>query len=132
MGSFRRGLNLSLALFLLASPALAEVCDKARPQWNGVPATLTSEALTLFLLPQSLFLIGALAVAVLFRHAMGTALVALMWSFFISYIIWPDPSGVRQAAQSEGCMAQPTLFIVASAALCFVAVVYTARREKRL
>jgi len=116
----------------MASPALAEVCDKERPDWDGIPVTLESEALALFLSPAGLFLLGALAVAVLFRHAMGTAIVALLWSFFISFIVWPDPTGLRGARISEGCEAQPTLFLVASAALCLAAVIYTARREKRL
>ena len=116
----------------MASPALADVCDKERPDWDGVPVTLESEALALFLSPAGLFLLGALAVAVLFRHAMGTAIVALLWSVFISFIVWPDPTGLRGARISEGCEAQPTLFLVASAALCLAAVIYTARREKRL
>ncbi|WP_298676399.1 hypothetical protein [uncultured Lentibacter sp.] len=136
MGPVRRRLSqklgLGLTLSVLASPALAEACDTLRPNWNGAPATLTSEAVALFLAPVPLFLLGALAVAVLFRHAMGTALVALLWSFFISFLIWPDATGIQQAAIAEGCMAQPTYFIIASAALCFAAVVYTARREKRL
>jgi len=118
--------------FMAASPALADVCVKERPDWDGVPATIESEALALFLSPVGLFLLGALAVAVLFRHAMGTALVALLWSFFISFIVWPDPTGLRSARLSEGCEAPPTLFIVASAALCLAAVLYAHRGEKRL
>ena len=132
MGPFRGRLSLTLLTTLMASPALAEVCVKQRPDWDGVPATIQSEALVLFLSPIGLFLLGALAVAVLFRHAMGTALVALLWSFFISFIIWPDPTGLRSARISEGCEAQPTLFIVVSAALCLAAVLYAHRGEKRL
>ncbi|MCO4776996.1 MULTISPECIES: hypothetical protein [Lentibacter] len=132
MGPFRRRLSLTLLISVMASPALAEVCYKERPDWDGIPVTLESEALALFLSPAGLFLLGALAVAVLFRHAMGTAIVALLWSFFISFIVWPDPTGLRGARISEGCEAQPTLFIVASAALCLAAVLYAHRGEKRL
>ena len=107
MGPFRRRLSLTLLISVMASPALAEVCYKERPDWDGIPVTLESEALALFLSPAGLFLLGALAVAVLFRHAMGTAIVALLWSFFISFIVWPDPTGLRGARISEGCEAQP-------------------------
>ena len=132
MGSFRGRLTLTVATTLLASPALADVCDTDRPEWDGRPVTLLDEAVGLFQSPIPLFLLGALAVAILFRHAMGTAIVALLWSFFISMIVWPDATGQRSARIAEGCEAQPTLFIAASAALCFAAVIYTARREKRL
>lgn len=132
MGPFRRRLSFAFLTALLASPARAEVCDKERPDWNGATATLLSEAITLFLSPIGLFLLGALVVAVLYRHAMGTAIVALIWSFFISIIIWPDPTGIREATIAEGCAAPPTLFIVASAVLCLSAVIYSHRGEKRL
>ena len=125
-------MKLALVLALIATPALAEVCDKARPDWDGTPATLTSEAVMLFMSPIGLFLLGALAVAVVFRHAMGTALVALMWSFYITMLIWPDTSGIRDGMLSEGCAAPPTLFIAASALLCLAAVIYAHRGEKRL
>ncbi len=132
MGPFRRRLSLALLTTLTASPALAEVCAKERPDWDGVPVSLESAALALFLSPVGLFLLGALAVAVLFRHAMGAALVALLWSAFFPFLICPDATGRRSARLSEGCDAQPTLFIVASAALCLAAVLYTHRGEKRL
>ncbi|MDA7429658.1 hypothetical protein PGB28_14410 [Primorskyibacter aestuariivivens] len=130
MGSFRRGLIAGLAV--LPGTAWAEMCTQLRPGWDGTPATQVTEALGLFTSPLVLFLLAALGVAVAFRHAMGTALVALLWSFFISYLILPDQSGLRAAAVEEGCIASPTLFIALSAAICTVAVIYTFRREKRL
>lgn len=128
MGPLRGGLILSL----LAGPALAEVCDKARPGWDGAPVTALDEAMFLFTTPISLFLIAALATAVVFRHAMGAALVALLWGFYITSLILPDQAGTDAAARAEGCAASPALYIALSGAICLAAVIYTARREKRL
>lgn len=128
MGSVRRGLIFAI----LPGAAWAEVCDTVRPGWDGTSATQVTEALGLFTSPLILFLVAALGVAVVFRHAMGTALVALLWSFFITYLVLPDTSGVRSAAANEGCIASPALFIGLSAAICGAAVFYTFRREKRL
>lgn len=128
MGSLRRGLTLAL----LPGTAWADACEQLRPGWDGLPATPVTEALGLFTSPIVLFLLAALGVAVAFRHAMGTALVALLWSFFITYLVLPDTSGVRAAAAEAGCLASPTLFIGLSAAICSAAVFYTFRREKRL
>ncbi|MBV2358699.1 hypothetical protein KUH32_02855 [Thalassococcus sp. CAU 1522] len=130
MGSLRGRLTVLTALSLPGTAA-AEVCDKLRPGWDGTPQTLAGEAMGLFLSPAGLFLTTALLVAVLFRHAMGTALAALMWSAFISYLVLhSDP--LLFAAMEEGCVAQPTLFIAASAAICLAAVIFTFRREERL
>ena len=52
MGPFRRRLSLTLLISVMASPALAEVCYKERPDWDGIPVTLESEALALFLSPR--------------------------------------------------------------------------------
>lgn len=128
MGPLRGGLILSL----IAGPALAEVCDKARPGWDGMPVTALDEALFLFATPISLFLVAALATAVVFRHAIGAALVTLLWGFYITSLILPDQTGISAAAITEGCAASPALYIALSGALCLAAVIYTARREKRL
>lgn len=119
-------------MLALPSRALAEVCDKERPDWDGTPPGMLDEAIGLFLSPAGLFLSGALLLALLFRHAMGTALVALLWSFFITALVTGMDDPLRAAAVREGCIASPTLFIAASTAICLAAVVYTFRREKRL
>ncbi len=121
MGPLRGGLILTF----LASPALAEVCDKERPNWDGTPQTLLDEALFHFASPIGLFLLAALAVAVIFRHAMGTAIVVLLWSFYISAITLPDQSDVSAFVVAEGCMGSPSLYIVLSAVLSIAAVFYT-------
>lgn len=121
MGPLRGGLILSLP----ASPALAEVCDKERPDWDGTPATQMSEALYLFTQPISLFLLAALATAVIARHAMGTAVAALLWGFYITALVWPDT--IAQAAIREGCQAAPSLYIAIASALCVAAVLFTHR-----
>jgi hypothetical protein len=119
-------------LALLPAKTRAETCATLRPDWNGDPATQLSEAIGLFLSPAGLFLGAALAVAVLFRHPMGTCLVALLWSVFITFLVMPDASGQTAMARAEGCLASPTLFIGLSTAICALAVYYTFRRDPRL
>lgn len=120
MGPLRGGLILSL----FASPAFAAVCDTARPNWNGTPATAVSEALYLFMSPVSLFLIAALCVAVIFRHKMGATITVLLWSFYLSFVIFPDQTGGTAIAMQEGCIGSPTLYIALSAVLSIAAIAY--------
>ncbi len=128
----RRAASLAAGLILLPGAAAAEVCDKTRPDWDGTPQSMISEAIGLFLSPAGLFLCAAMAMALVFRHAMGTAIVALLWSFFITALVMGLDDPIRAAAVNEGCVAPPTLFIAASTAICLAAVTYTFRREKRL
>lgn len=123
MGPLRGGLILSL----LASPAFAEVCDKERPDWDGIPATQVSEAIYLFTRPISLFLLAALATSVIVRHALGTAIAVLLWGFYITALVWPDATGITASALREGCQAPPSLFIAIASALCVAAVLFTHR-----
>ncbi|WP_425039789.1 hypothetical protein [Primorskyibacter sp. S187A] len=122
----------TLAVAGLPTVLRAEVCDKERPGWDGTPATMLSEAIGLFSSPMGLFLSAALVVAVLFRHALGVTIVSVLWAFFVYALIAPDPTGIQQQAIIEGCIAQPTLFIGLSTAICAAAVYYTMRREPRL
>jgi hypothetical protein len=108
-----------------------QACATLRPGWDGTPATALSEALALLLSPMGLFVGAALAVAVLFRHALGVTLAAVIWAFFLYSLVGPDPGGIRAEAMAEGCMAPPTLFIGLSTAICALAVIYVFRRETR-
>ena len=128
----RRATSLLIAALVLPSPAHAKVCDTLRPEWDGTSQSMLAEMVGLFLSPAGLFLSAALAMALMFRHTMGTAIVALLWSFFITALVMGFDDPVRAAAVREGCVAPPTLFIAASTAICLAAVIYTFRREKRL
>ena len=119
-----RALRLALLGMLTPSLAAAQTC--------GTPATQITETVGLFLSPVGLFLVAALAVALIARHTMGVALVALLWSFFISALVMPGVIPGRTEALATGCAAPATLFIALSTAICGAAVFYTFRREKRL
>ncbi len=132
MGPVRRGVSPAAALFVLApTAALAEVCDKARPSWDGVPFTVWDEALALFSTPAALFLLAASATAILLRSAWGALVVCVLWSGMTMLIVTTDPTGMDDLARLEGCLASPALFILAVATLCGAMILYTNRKPRR-
>ncbi|MEO1778127.1 MAG: hypothetical protein AAFU63_04990 [Pseudomonadota bacterium] len=113
---------------LLPGPAWAEVCDKARPGWDGAPATALTEAINLFVSPAGLALLGLSLIALRFRHQWIGLGAVLLWTVFITMITMADPTGIRRQAMVEGCIGQPTLFIAAAAAICVAIVLWTKPR----
>lgn len=144
MGPLRRGLTgiallasvarqiksapLAFAFALVAGPARAEVCNKERPNWDGVPVGMVQEALMLTLSPAALVLIAASMLAIRFKSQWGALIVVLLWTGLLSLLTMLDPTGVRALAQAEGCLGSPALFIGAVIALCAGMIVYTAPR----
>lgn len=124
MGPLRRGLILSL----LPGPALAAVCDDARPNWDGVPVTAFAEAVSLLSTPPALILLVATALVVRFKNQWGGLVVVVLWTLFASLLTMFDPTGVREIATQEGCFGSPALFIAAVAAICVAMILYTAPR----
>ena len=126
MGPLRGGLILSL----LTSPAIAEVCDKERPDWDGTPATALSEAVTLFASPLGLALLVATAFAIRFRSVWGGLAVTVCWTAFVTFVVQYDPGDLRQMAMAEGCIGEPTLFLGLAIAICVATILITAPRER--
>ncbi|WP_299551496.1 hypothetical protein [uncultured Tateyamaria sp.] len=125
MGPLRRGLILAL----LPGAALAEVCDKERPLWDGPShASMLDEALNLFLSPAGVILLVLSMAALRFRNQWIGLATVLLWTVFVTMVTMTDPTGVRLQAMTEGCIASPTLFIVAVAAICVGIVLYTKPR----
>ncbi len=114
----------------LPNIVFAEVCDKVRPDWNGVPVTPLQEALVLASTLPTLVLFIATLLAVRFRHQWAALVVVVLWSLFVTLLALPDRSGVQQVAANEGCIGSPTLFIVAVAAICVATILYTAPISK--
>ncbi|MGH1576560.1 hypothetical protein [Planktotalea sp.] len=127
MGPFRGGLILTLLPSLLA----AEVCDKARPDWDGVPVSGVSEAIALASSPASLLLFALTLIAIRFRNQWGALLVLILWVGYGSLLTMADPTGIRALAQAEGCIGSPTLFIAAVTAICIGMILYTTPKEAR-
>lgn len=113
---------------LLPGPALAQTCAELRPGWTSdAPPTAWTEVLALMSTPASLVLLLASAVVVRLRHQWGALAVTLFWSFWISFVALAGPT---QAA-AEGCIGNPTLFIVLVAAICMGMIVYTTGGKRR-
>ncbi len=127
MGPLRRGLIVAA----LPGPAWAEVCDKERPDWDGLPTTPVDEAVLLFSTLPALALIAATLLAWRFRSTWGGLICVLAWSSLITLFISLDADGVRDAVLEEGCRGDPILFIAAVIAICVATVFYTAPHKPR-
>lgn len=127
-----RRIFTGLAIWLISTPAVAEVCDKLRPDWDGEPVSAIGVAISLFASPISLILLIATAFAIRFRSQWGALAVVLGWTVNVSLISMVDPGGVRQIARVEGCIGSPALFIGLVAAICAGMIIYTMPRETRL
>ncbi len=130
MRAARRG-GTTVACMLSASPALAEVCDKIRPGWDGAPASMLDEAIALMSTPPSLVLLLASALAIRLRHQWGALAVLIGWTIWISLLVFPTPDAAELAAIAEGCIGSPILFIAVVAAICVAMILYTIPRPKR-
>ncbi|WP_299722612.1 hypothetical protein [uncultured Tateyamaria sp.] len=124
MGPLRGGLILTL----LPGVAWAEVCDKVRPLWTpGTEASAWGEMIALMGTPFSLALLLMSAVAVRFRHEWGALVVVLLWTAWVSIIVFYGAGDeVQVLAAQEGCIGPPTLFIAAAAAICIGMILYVA------
>ncbi len=121
-------MRLVVLLVLVASPALAEVCDKERPDWDGMPVSAIAEAVILFLSPLGLILLACTALAVRYRSQWGGVAITVGWTGFATLVTMADPSGVRALAQAEGCIGPSSLFVALAAAISAGTILYTAPR----
>ncbi|MEP4197146.1 MAG: hypothetical protein ABJL99_16090 [Aliishimia sp.] len=129
MGSLRRGLILAC---LTPSALWAEVCDKARPAWDGNTVSAWQEAVFLFSTLPALVLIVASMLAIRFRHQWGALVVVVLWTLLVTMVSMADPTGIQKLAAAEGCVGSPALFIGVVAAICGGMILYTVPRAKRL
>lgn len=129
-----KGIAAALALALTPKAALAEVCDKLRPNWEpGTKVTMLGEAIYLFSTLPALILLAASALVVARRSQWGALAVVVLWTGFISVVVFfEDDDASYFMARMEGCVASPALFIVAVAAICTAMILYTLPRETRL
>lgn len=131
MESFRRGLALAI---LLPSTALAEVCDKERPHWDGHPTSTYDELLAFIQSPAAWILFGLAAVCLLLRSR-WFALPCLFWgAILLANFLTPLPSGfndIHMAAIKEGCIGNPVLSISLTVAICALAIWRLFRRSQK-
>lgn len=98
---------------LTATPAFAEVCDKARPGWDPAdgPLGIWGELLVFATSPAMLLVIAALAAGWYFRQSLLLSAAMLAALVFAVPQRWPVNPDLVAAARSEGCMGPPTLVI---------------------
>ncbi|MEM7269930.1 MAG: hypothetical protein AAF401_11835 [Pseudomonadota bacterium] len=115
----RSGICAGAVIALSAPPALAEVCDKERPNWNGEPVDWVDNLFGFLFTPLgTFFVLAAAAVTILKndkhrRAAFGVT--ALAGAISLWEVLAPDP--VRLAAIAEGCIGGPTEIVICIAAL---------------
>lgn len=128
MGSFRRGLIFFFAL--APSIAFAEVCDKERPAWNGVPVSAWEDLI--FLSTHVLFwpVWIALAAAIVLKRTSLTIIAGTIAALHTLLQLSQLTDTITRAAIREGCIASPPLFIGLCAAIC-LASIYLALRRRR-
>ncbi|WP_339106829.1 hypothetical protein [Roseovarius rhodophyticola] len=130
MGSFRRGLIFFLALTCLPLPALAEVCDKVRPGWDGAPVSIWQETLWLFGSPAALFLLFCSALVWRFKNSWGALAVFVGWSFLVgAFTFWDPTGGQRAQATAEGCIGSPSLFVAVVLVISVGLLLYTGKPD---
>ncbi len=128
MGPFRRGLTPLVGLACTPLPAWAEVCDKVRPDWNGLPVSAWQEALWLFASPLALVLLIGSAIVFRLRSSWGALVVFVGWSFLVgAFTFWDPTGGVRTAAIAEGCLGSPAVFVSVVLVISVGLLLYTGK-----
>ena len=102
------------------APAIAEVCDKERPDWNlqDGPVSQLDDLGLFFSDPLGLTVLAMAGACILFRKTWFTALVItfLITVVALLTISWSEDYHIKSAAVSEGCMTTPVLTALPAAA----------------
>ncbi|MGL4321630.1 MAG: hypothetical protein ACRCS3_12270 [Paracoccaceae bacterium] len=110
---------------MMASPAMAEVCDKQRPGWTVAdgPATVFSELVQFVVWGGGGVLIAALVLGLYLRKNIILNAVLLIAVVMSVPYVWPLDPMTRQLAVTEGCIGAPTLVIGALGMIWVAALV---------
>lgn len=124
----RLALVTLLAIAAPLSPAFAEVCDKARPNWTGEPVSAFAELMNFIYTTPGLIVAGVLAVVLLTRlryTAIAGAAIALGLAGLAIFEHF-SPDEIGRAARAEGCVGSPWLVVVVLT-LCALLMMFFAR-----
>lgn len=107
MGSVRGRLTLGLMLVLLAHPALAEVCDKIRPDWDASLGAVTwwQEGLRVLASFPGLVVLASLAFGLLRPHLWISTACVVPALAFAGLLLMYNRAETAVLARAEGCMA---------------------------
>jgi len=131
MGSLRRGLSAA-SLWLLASPALAEVCETHRPDWSSQdgPVSGLGEALHLFTSLPGLAILGAFVLALTRGRPLDWLLASFLPVVVGAALAYGATGEITLAMQQEGC-AGPAGLSVTICILLALAAVFQSLRLRR-
>lgn len=110
--------QLTALFILLPTTALAEVCDKQRPDWAPEygPATGLDELVFLFTSLPGLGILGALMLAVLTGQKRYFA-IATVFAALVGAALSLPPDELTRAAIAEGCVGPQTIAITTCAVI---------------
>jgi len=134
MGPLRRRLTAAALFLSLPIPALAEVCDKIRPDWtaDAGPQGWLAETAYILASPPSLALAILLLLALAFPRLWLALPATLLTLAFAALLLVSRQAPMAVAARTEGCLATatPAIALLALAALLTLARALLARRRK--
>jgi len=110
---------------------MSTTCTQIKPDWDGTPVTMLGETIALATTPMTLILLAGTLITLRSRHQLGTLILVVSWSFYVSFLTLLDPGNTFANARAEGCLGTPTLFIALVAAICVGMIFYTAPNEAR-
>lgn len=132
MGPLRRQLTAAPTL-LLPGPAMAEVCDKIRPDWSAATGAQGVLAETAYVLasPPSLGCLSLLLLALILPRLWLAIPATLLTLAFAALLIVSRQSDMAALARAEGCLATatPSALLLALAAVLTLARALHARRR---
>jgi uncharacterized membrane protein len=131
MGSFRRQL---IAYVLMASPAMAQVCESVRPGWTPAdgPNTMITELVQFLVWGWGGLLIIALVLGLYFRKPIVLNAVLLVTLIMSVPYIWPLDPANRSLAMTEGCVGAPTLVLVVLGLIWVAALIGALWKKKEV
>ncbi len=121
----------------LSTDAIAEVCDKERPLWDGKTATAFDEVIHLAASPIVWLIVAITVITALIGWRLLWAVTALLWlavaAALLSEALLPNPSGIRDLAIAEGCIGPPHLAFASTGLLALITFtqVFNRRRVQR-
>jgi hypothetical protein len=120
----------------LPTGAIAEVCDKVRPDWNPSdgPVGPFEDVVLFFVTPFGLILLALAVASVLVRRTWLTALTTVIMTAVLApfWSEWGEDNEVMRLAIAEGCRAaaSPILIIVVLVTLAIIPAVATWRSPR--
>ncbi len=121
------------AALTLPTGAMAEVCDKERPLWDGKTATAFDEVIHLAASPIVWLIVAFTVITALIGWRLLWAVTALLCfaaaAVLLSEALLPDPSGIREFAIAEGCIGPPHLAIATTGLLALTTCAQVFRRR---